>query len=69
MLISCQLSVWGIAQILNKKDLCFWAGGTKTGSALVASAYCKLAKDIFYAQQTKRSEKQYTSFQLTWNDT
>ena len=49
--------VWRVAQKLNKKDLNFWAGATKTRSASVAWAGCILSKSIFYAQQTKRSEK------------
>ena len=53
--------VWRIAQILNKKDLSFWAGATKTGSALIAVAWYMLAKIIFYTQQTKISEKQCTN--------
>ena len=61
--------VWRIAQILNKKDLSFGAGPTKTGSALAVSVCCMLTKIIFYAQQTKRSGKQCTNFQLSWNDT
>ena len=60
VLISCHLIVWRIPQILSKKDLSFWAGAIKTSSALVALACCILAKGIFYAQQTKRSEKQCT---------
>ena len=55
VLILCYFPVWRIARILNKKDLRFWAGATKTSSALVASACCILAKSIFYAQQVKRS--------------
>ena len=38
LLILCHLVVWRIAQILNKKDISFWAGATKTDSALVVSA-------------------------------
>ena len=37
---------------------------TKTGSALVASTCCMLAKSIFYILQTRRSEKQYTNVYL-----
>ena len=51
-------------QVLHKNDLNFWAGATKTGSALAASACCMIAKSIFYTQQTKRSEKQYTNVYL-----
>ena len=43
---------------LLQKDLSFWTGATESGSALVASACCLLAKSVFYAQQMKRSEKQ-----------
>ena len=50
VLISCHFVVWTIAQILNKKDLNFWTGAKKTGSALVASACCMLPKSIFYTQ-------------------
>ena len=53
--------VWRIAQILTKRDLSLSAGATKTGLALFASAYCMLAKHIFYAQQMKKSEKRYTN--------
>ena len=56
--------VWKIAHILNKKDLSFWVGGTKSGSATVASACCMLAKSIFCAQQSKRNENQSANFQL-----
>ena len=56
VLISGHLVVWRIAQILNKKDLSFWAGATKIGIALAAPACCILAKIIFYAEQMK-SEK------------
>ena len=50
MLILCYVVVWRIAQILTKRDLSLSAGATKTGLALFASAYCMLAKHIFYAQ-------------------
>ena len=56
--------VWRVAQILNKKVLNFWAVTTKTGSAFVVSACWMLTKSIFYAQQTKRSEKQCANFQI-----
>ena len=56
LLISCDLVVWRIAQIRNKKDLCFWAGASKTGSALVASACWMLTKSIFYAANEKKGE-------------
>ena len=46
VLILCHLVVSRIAQILNKKDLTFWAGATKTGLAIAASACCMLAKDM-----------------------
>ena len=72
VLISCHLVVvWRIAQIHNKKNLSFWAGVAKTGSALIASACCMLAKSIFCTQQTKKSEKQCTNFQhnLKWHNT
>ena len=59
-----------MAQILNKKDLGLWAGGTKTLlSSCCSSACCMLAKSILFAQQMKRSEKQWTNFNLRWNDT
>ena len=64
MLISCHLVVSIMDQVLHKNDLNFWAGATKTGSALAASACCMIAKSIFYTQQTKRSEKQYTNVYL-----
>ena len=48
------LVVWRITQILNKKDLSFWAGATKTGSALVGLAYSMPAKSIFYTQKNKK---------------
>ena len=38
---------WRIGQILNKKDLRFWADATKTGAALYTLACCMLAKSIF----------------------
>ena len=41
-LILCHLVVWRIAQILNKTVLSFWAGATKTDSALVASCLRKV---------------------------
>ena len=56
--------VWRVAQIINKKDLNFWAVATKTASALVALACCVVAKSIFYGQWMKRSEKHCTNSQL-----
>ena len=45
--------VWKVAQILNKKDIDFWASATESGSAFVASAYCMLAKSIFMHNKRK----------------
>ena len=45
--------VWGVAQILNKKDLNFWAGAAKTGSTIVASACCMFIKIIFMHRKPK----------------
>ena len=36
---------------------------------LLLLPWCMLAKSIFYARQTKRSEKQCKIFKLRWNDT
>ena len=47
VLISFLLVVWRTAQIPNKKDLCYWAGVTKTGSALVDSTYYKIPEDCW----------------------
>ena len=47
VLISFLLVVWRTAQIPNKKDLSYWAGVTKTGSALVdqlTTRYLKIAE-------------------------
>ena len=65
MFISCHLVVWRIAQILTKKDLSFLASSKKIGLALAVSACCMLAKNIFYAQQTKKSDKHFTNFHMT----
>ena len=54
----CRMMCTTIVSHLLKKDLSFWTGATETGSALVASACCMLARSIFYWQQMKRSEKQ-----------
>ena len=52
VLILCCLVVWRTAQILKKKDLSFWAGLTKAGSALFSSAS---AKSIFLHTANKKN--------------
>ena len=60
--------VWRVAQILNKKDLNFRAGATKTGSALVASACCMLAKSIFTHSKRKEVRSSAHISNLSWNE-
>ena len=57
MLISCQLVVWRMAQILNKKYLSFWADAIKNGSALVISACYMLAKTILFFHHTDKKQR------------
>ena len=48
--------VWRIAEIFNKKDLSFWAGATKTGSALVTSVAPYSLKAFFRTANEKKWE-------------
>ena len=53
-LILCHFVIWRIAQMLNKKDLSFWAGATKTASTLVASTCCMLTKCKHFFMHSKQ---------------
>ena len=68
MLILCHLMIWRAAQVLNKKDLSFRAGATKTSSALVDSPWCMLGKSIFMHSKQKEVRSSAQIFNLSWSN-
>ena len=58
-----------LLRYLNKKDLKFWAGATKTGSASALPACCMLAQSIFMHSKLRKVRSSAQIFNLSWNDT